>query len=183
MHNFQIPIVLPRPIEPSPLPDWQTFIFLINLLVPASFLLQLHDALLDELALAFFRVGQFGSILGPKGRGFKKPVPADDAADLLQCVWDLVNETFGPAALHEARDFFLEAVVEGERVDDGGLAAGARRCLAEEDQISGMRGRDGILVVPADEMAWRAPAFPIRYATWNIVAPKFIRMGKGVWKL
>ena len=133
MHNFQIPIVMPCPIESSPLPDWQTFILFINLLVPASFLLQLHDALLNELALAFFRVGQFGSVLRPKGRSLKKPVPADDAADLLQGVWDLVNETFGPAALHEAWDFFLEAVVEGESVDDGGLAARARGCLAEED--------------------------------------------------
>ena len=183
MHNFQVPIVMPRPIEPSPLPDWQTFILFIDLLVPAPFLLQLHDALLDELALAFFRVRQFGSILGPKGGGFKKPIPANDAANLLQCVWDLINETFGPAALHKARDFFLEAVVEGERVDDGGLAAGARGCLAEEDQVSWMRGRDRILVVPADEMAWRAPAFSIRYATFNIVAPKFIRIGRGGWKL
>ena len=107
MHNFQIPIVMPRPIEPSPLPDWQTFILFIDLLVPASFLLQLHDALLDELALALFRVGQFGSILGPKGRGFKEPVPADDAADLLQCVWDLVNEAFGPAALPKPGASFL----------------------------------------------------------------------------
>ena len=116
---------MPRPIEPSPLPDRQTFILFIDILVPASFLLQFHNALLDELALAFFRVGQFGSVLRPKDRGFEKPVPANDAADLLQCMGDLVNETFGPAALHEAWDFFLKAVVEGERIDDGGLAAGA----------------------------------------------------------
>ena len=140
MDDFQIPIVMPRPIEPSPLPDRQTLIRLIDPLVPASFLLQLQDALLDELALAFFRVGQFGPVLGPKGRGFEEPIPADDAADLLQRVGDLVDETFGPAAFDEARHFFLEAVVEGERVDDGGLAAGARRGLAEEDQVGGMRG-------------------------------------------
>ena len=180
MHNFQIPIVMPRPIEPSPLPDWQTFIRFIDALVPASLLLQLHDALLDELALAFFRVGQLGPVLGPKGRGFEEPVPAHDAADLFQRVGDLVNETFGPAALDEVRHFFLEAVVEGERVDDGGLAAGARRGLAEEDQVGGMRGRDGIFVVPADEMAWRAPAFSQSdMLLWNTVAHSFNLNGKG----
>ena len=42
-----------------------------------------------------------------------------------------------------------------------------------------MRGRDRILVVPAGEMAWWAPTFPIRYASLNIVAHNFIRMGKG----
>ena len=83
MHNFQIPIVMPRPIEPPPLPDWQTLIRFINPLVPASFLLQLHDALLDEFALSLFRVGQLGPVLGPKGRGFEEPVPAYDPTDLL----------------------------------------------------------------------------------------------------
>ena len=169
MHDFQIPIVMPRPIEPPPLPDWQTLIRLIDPLVPASLLLQLQDALLDELALARFRVGHFGPVLGPKGRGSEEPVPAHDAADLLQRVGDLVDEAFGPAAFDEARNFFLEAVVEGERVDDGGLAAGARRGLAEEDQVGGVRGRDGVFVVLADEMAWRAPAFfPIRHAALEL---------------
>ena len=71
---------------------------------------------------------------------------------------DLINEAFSPAPLDEAGNLFLEAVVEGERVDDGGLAAGARGRLAKEDQVGGMRGRDGVFVVPADEMAWWAPA-------------------------
>ena len=171
MHNLQIPIVMPRPIEPPPLPDRQTLIRLIDPLMPTSLLLQLHNALLDELALAFFRLGQFGPVLGPKGRGLEEPVPAHDAADLFQRVGDLVDEAFGPAALDEARHFFLEAVVEGERVDDGGLAAGARRGLAEEDQVGGMRGRDGVFVVPADEVAWRAPAFSQSdVLLWNTVA-------------
>ena len=78
-------------------------------------------------------------------------------------MWDLVNEAFSPAALDEAVHFLFEAVVERERVDDGGLAAGAGGGLAEEDQVGGMCGRDGIFVVPADEMAWRAPAFFLFY--------------------
>ena len=133
MHHFQIPIVMPRPIEPPSLPDRQTLIRPVNPLVPTPFLLQLHDTLLNEFALSLFRVRQLGPVPGPKGRSFEEPVPADDSTDLLQRVRDLVHEAFGPAALDEAGHVFLEAVVEGERVDDGGLAAGAGGSLAEED--------------------------------------------------
>lgn len=153
---------MPCPIKPSSLPDRQTFVRLVDPFMPASSLRQLHDPLLDILTLALLGLRQFGPVLGPKGRGLEEPVPADDAADLLQRVRDLINETFGPAALDEAGDFLLEAVVEGECVDDGGLAARARGCLAEEDQVGGMRWRDGVFVVPADEVARWAPAFPIR---------------------
>ena len=139
MHNFQVPILMPRPIEPSSLPNWQILIRFVDPLMPPSFLLQLHNARLDEFTLAFFRFGQLGAVLGPKGRGFEKSVPADDTADLLQCVWNLIHEPFSATALDEAGNFFLEAVVEGERIDDGSLTTGTWWCLAEEDQISGMR--------------------------------------------
>lgn len=162
MHDFQVPVLMPCPIKPSSLPRWQTLVVLVDPFMPASSLRQFHDPLLDILTLALLCLGQFGPILGPKGRGFEEPVAADDAADLLQRMRDLIHETFGPAALDEAGDFPLEAVVEGECVDDGGFAARARGCLAEEDQVGWMRWRDGVFIVPADEVAWWAPVLLIR---------------------
>ena len=128
--------------------------------MPASSLRQFHNSLLDILTFALFRLGQFAPVLGPKGRGFEKAVAADDATDLIQRMRDLINETFGSATLDEVWDFLLEAVIEGEGVDDGGLAARARGCLAEQNQVGGMCWGDGIFVVPANEMARWAPASP-----------------------
>ena len=133
MHDFQIPIVMPRPIEPPPLPNRQALIRPINPLMPTPLPLQLDNPLLDKQPLPLLRIRQFGPVLGPKGRRLEQPVAAHDAADLLERVRDLVHEPFGPAALDEARDFLLEPVVQRERVDDRGLAAGAGGRLAEED--------------------------------------------------
>ena len=162
MYNFQIPVFGPCPIKSSSLPDRQAFILLVDPFMPASSLRQFHDPLLDVLTLTLLCLRHFAPIDGPKGRGLEQPVPADDAADLLHRVRDLIDETFGPATLDKAGGFLLEAVVEGECVDDGGLAARARGCLAEEDQVGGVRWRDSVFVVPANEMAWWAPAYPVR---------------------
>ena len=170
MHNFQISIILPCPVESSSLPDRQTLILFIDSFMPSSSLGQLDNSLLDKLALALLCLGQRGAILGPKGGGLEKPVPADNAADLVQRMRDLIHETLGPAALDKARDFLLEAVVEGESVDDGGLAARTRWRLAKEDQVSGMRWGNGIFIVPANEVTWWTPVLRIRYLSPDIVA-------------
>ena len=161
MHDFQISITVPCPIEPSSLPDRQTLILFIDAFMPSSSLRQLEDSLLDKLALALLGLGQLGAILGPKGGGLEKPVPTDDATDLVQRMRDLINETLGPAALDKAGHFLLKAVIEGERIDDRGFAARSRRRLAKEDQVGGMRWRHGIFIVPANEVTWWTPELPI----------------------
>lgn len=162
MHNFQIPIFMPCPTKSTSLPDRQAFVPSVNPLMPASSLRQFHNPLLDILTLALLCLRQFAPILGPEGGGLEKSISPDDATDLFQRVRDLINKTFGPAVLDKAGDFLLQAVVEGKCVDNGGLATSARGRLAEEDQVGRMRWGDGVFIVPADEMAWWAPAFPIR---------------------
>ena len=162
MHHFQIPILMPCPTKSTSLPDRQAFVPCVDSLMPASPLRQFHNPLLDKITLAFFSLRQFAPILGSKGGGLEQSIPSDDAADLVQRMRDLINETFGPATLDKARDLLLEAVVESKCVDDRGLAASARGRLAEENQVGGVRGGDGVFIVPADEMARWAPAFPIR---------------------
>ena len=68
-----------------------------------------------------------------------------------------INETFDSAPLDEVRNFLLEAIVEGERVADGSLAAGRRRSLVEEDEVGGEGRRDGVFIVLADKVAWWGP--------------------------
>lgn len=158
MNQFQIPIFKPGPTEASSLPGRQALILLVDALVPASTLCQRPNPLFDKLALAFLRLRQCTPILRPKGICFEKPVPAHGAPDLLQRMRYPINKTFGSAPLDEVRNFLLEAIVEGERVDDGSLAAGRRRSLAEEDDVGGEGRRDGVFIVPADKVAWWAPS-------------------------
>ena len=86
-----------------------------------------------------------------------------------------INETFGSAPLDKTRNFLLEAIVEGECVDNGGLAARPRRSLAEEDHVSGKRWRDSVLVVPANKVAWWTPNGSIRDMSQNTVTLNLIQ--------
>ena len=83
MYKFQIPIFVPCPIEASSLPGRQTLILSVDALVPASPLGQLYNTLFDQFSLAFLCLWQCGPILGPKGVRLEKPIPTDDATDLL----------------------------------------------------------------------------------------------------
>lgn len=114
MHDLQIPILLPRPIKPSPLPRRKIRISLVYPSMPAPAFRKLNDAALDALPLLFLRYRRCGPIFRPERRRLVEAVAADNAAHLSSSVWDLVHETMGAAFLDELGGVLRESVVERE---------------------------------------------------------------------
>lgn len=109
--DLKITIFQPSPVEAPPLPDRKALVCLVDALVPAAPLRKLDDAALHALALLLLRVWRRRAVGRTKGGCLVETIAADDTANLLGSVRDVIDETLGCAALDEAGDLLLQPVV------------------------------------------------------------------------
>lgn len=109
--DFKITVFKPSPVKAPALPDRKAFVCLVDALMPAASLSKLDNTALHTLALLLLRVWRRRAVGRTKGGCFVKTIATDNATNLLGSVWDLIDETFGCAALDEAGDLLLQSVV------------------------------------------------------------------------